>query len=114
MENYINIAKLSYTINSVNKSVQSNPCVISYSKPIDIVSGEITCGLSRKKWKLYLIEEDTNWIYQSLSGSTSEKFSFDIEPLKQYKLKFVCQKGCCLYIDTYCQNRISQISFKQI
>lgn len=118
MENYTNIAKLSYTINCVNKTTESNPCIVYYDKCndniADIISGEITCGISRKKWKLYVIEDQSNWICHCISGNTNDKFSFDIEPNKQYRLKFVCQKGCCLYIDNSSQKRISQIGFKQV
>lgn len=96
MKNFINTAKVEYTVNGQRRELMSNSWVISTVVSDNTLKGRVVCCNNCKRWVLKLINKTSGNLIYSMQGVHSRNFSFNVNPDKEYIVEFVSDPECTL------------------
>ena len=88
MKSFVNTAKIEYLMDEKIKTVFSNRLVLPVITFENFVSGEILCRSSCRRWKVSIKEKQSQKYVFCLDGYVSKGFYYQINPSKQYILRF--------------------------
>lgn len=88
MKNFVNTAKIEYTIDERSATVYSNRVVIPFWSKGNFVSGQVFCHKDCRKWCVTIREKATDKIIFSLNGYATKGFYTQLDPYKQYYMSF--------------------------
>ena len=88
MKNFVNTAKIEYTIGERMVTAYSNTVTVPFTPKGNFVSGQVLCRKDCHKWCLFIREKATDRIVFALNGYTSRDFYTQLDPYKQYYISF--------------------------
>ncbi|MBE6887338.1 MAG: hypothetical protein E7484_02840 [Ruminococcaceae bacterium] len=96
MKNFINTAKVEYTVNGQRRQCPSNSWVITAIPADNTLRGRVIANNNCKKWVLNLINKTSGNLVYSMQGVHSRSFSFNVNPDKEYIVIFSADSCCTL------------------
>ena len=96
MKNFVNTAKVEYTVNGQRRQVISNSVAISAILSDNTLRGRVISSKNSQKWILKLISKNSGAIVYAMQGVHSRNFSFTINPQKEYVVEFSANPNCTL------------------
>ncbi|MBQ6896171.1 MAG: hypothetical protein IJN69_03065 [Oscillospiraceae bacterium] len=88
MKSFINTAKIEYLDDERIRTVCSNRLVIPVINRECFVSGEVLCRPDCRRWTVAILEKKTESPVFRLKGYVSKGFYYQINPGKQYIIRF--------------------------
>ena len=88
MKNFVNTAKIEYTIGESTLTAYSNPVTLPFAPKGNFVSGQVLCRKDCRKWRLTIREKTTDRIVFALNGYASKGFYTQLDPYRQYYISF--------------------------
>ena len=88
MKNFVNTAKIEYTIDQRTLTAYSNTVALPFAPKGNFVSGQVLCRKDCRKWCIVIREKATNNTVFALSGYATKGFYAQLDPYRQYYISF--------------------------
>ena len=96
MKNFINTARVEYTVNGQRRQTVSNSVAVAAILNDNTLKGRVIASGNRQKWVLKLINKGTGAVVYTMQGVHSRNFSFTVNPQKEYIVEFLGNPCCTL------------------
>ena len=96
MKNFVNTAVVEYTLGGRRYRQYSNSAAVTANLDDNMIRGRILCKTTCGSWKLCILRNDTAAAVFSIKGTSPRRFAFEINPKREYTIKFISTPDCCL------------------